>query len=128
MTFYDVYVGAPSDGDDPLDWGGDPSVGNSPTAISPCFPPSGGHGEAFWLLKGKIDRGEFSGKQVDWGAWAALVSKQQIREFIEETYRGQSWYTNSSPMPHLYKRKQELAAIVQALPEDGQFVLVASEF
>jgi len=115
MTFFDVYVGEPSGGDDPLDWGGDPSVGNTPNAISPLFPPSGAYGGAFWVLIDKIRRGEFTGKKVDWGAWAAQVSKQQIRDFIEEPYRGNDWYTDPTLMPHLYQKKQALSAFVESL-------------
>jgi len=75
----------------------------------------------------KIKRGEYSGKQVDWGAWAARVSKQQILDFIEETYRGNDWYTDPMIMPHLYAQMQKLLSSIEVLPDDRDFALVASE-
>ena len=76
----------------------------------------------------QIEREEYPGKKVDWGAWPAQVSKQQIRDFIEEHYRGHDWYTDPTLMPHLYTQMRELRDFVESLPDDGCFVLVASEF
>src|SRR5258707_11851642 len=107
MTYLDVYVGELSDGDNPLDWGGDPQYGNTAPKISPFFPP---HGNVIdtphYRLIDKINRRKYSGKQVDWGAWAAQVSQQQILDFIEETSRGDDWYTDATHMPYLYARMQ----------------------
>jgi hypothetical protein len=111
MTSYDVYVGELSGGDDPLDWGGNPSVGNTPRAISPFFFPPRGQSAPFWRLIDKIERGEYLGKKVDWGAWAARVTQQQILDFVEETYRGHDWYTDATFMPHLYEQMRELLAL-----------------
>jgi len=78
------------------------------------------------LIK-KISDGDFPGKQVDWGGWAAKVSKRDILEFIDETYRGDRTYCDPKRMPHLYERMQSLLAYVHSLPDDGFFALVASE-
>jgi hypothetical protein len=52
MPYLDVYIGRLSDGADPLDWGGDPSIGNTPKSISPAFPPN--YGRAHSQLLNKI--------------------------------------------------------------------------
>jgi hypothetical protein len=128
MTYLDVYVGSLSDGNDPLDWGGDPQYGNTALRISPFFPP---HGNVLDTphnrLIDQIKQGTYSGKQVDWGAWAARVSKQQILDFIEETYLGDDRYIDSTRMPHLYAWMQELMDCIKSLPNDGYFALVATE-
>lgn len=38
------------------------------------------------MLIDKIKSGELPGKQIDWGAWAADVSKQQIFDFLDTVY------------------------------------------
>jgi hypothetical protein len=110
--FTDVYIGRLSDGPDPLDWGGEFRIGNAPGRISPFFPPTG----SFWSLKKKIEKGDLPGKQVDWGAWAANVSKTDILDFIAQHYGGRPVDTDVA----------ELIAFVEALP-DVRDALVASE-
>lgn len=125
MTYRDVYIGELSSTADPLDWGGDWN-GNVPKLLSPYFPPHGG-GVPFFRLIEKISNGEFTGKQVDWGGWAAKVSKKDILDFITEVYRDNKWYSDPKLMPHLYAEMQTLIAYVHSLPEDGFFALVAEE-
>jgi hypothetical protein len=125
MTYFDVFVGELSDGPDPLDWGGTWS-GNTPEKRGPYFPPLAAE-TAFRRVQDMIGRGEFPGKQVDWGAWAGKASKAQILKFIEELYDGNHWYRPASPMPHLYKQFQELLAYVNALCEDKEYALIACE-
>jgi hypothetical protein len=81
----------------------------------------------FYSLVSQIKSGELQGKKVDWGAWAANVSKSDIIKFITEAYAGNSWYEDPNLMPHLYQRLQEVLKIVQALPETERFPLVALE-
>jgi hypothetical protein len=83
---------------------------------------------SFSRLVSKISKGEYSGKKVDWGAYAARVSKRQILDFIEEAYGESDWYTNRAKMPHLYQRLQELIRCVQSLSDNRDFALVATEF
>jgi hypothetical protein len=40
------------------------------------------------------------------------LSKQQILDFIEETYRGNDWYIDATLMPHLYAQMQALLAAI----------------
>jgi hypothetical protein len=93
ITHRDVFIGELSSGADPLDWGGDWN-GNVPDAKSPMFPPHGGGSLQEYPFSQLIDRissGRFQGKQVDWGGWAAKVTKQEILDFIAEVYRGNEW-------------------------------------
>jgi hypothetical protein len=78
------------------------------------------------LIK-KISDGEIPGRQVDWGAWAAKVSKRDILDFIDEVYHDDQWYSDPKLMPHLYENMQRLLAYVRSLPDDGFFALVACE-
>jgi hypothetical protein len=50
-------------------------------AVGTLFPPSS---RSFSLLVSKIRDGKYQGKQVDWGAFAANVSKGDILTFIDE--------------------------------------------
>ena len=126
MTYRYVYVGELTDRPDPLDWGGDPNVGNIPKMRCPDFPPSGPL-EPWGRVLDMIGRGETPGKQVDWGAWAGRASKAQILTLIEEVYGEDEWYGPSSSMPHLFRRFQELVAYVNALPDHKEYALVACE-
>ena len=113
MTFYDVYIG-----------------NRSGNRISPLFPPTpGGRMEdrPFWQVIRRIDDGRFNGKQVDWGAWEAEVSKKAIRQFVDDLYSGHDWYLPGSPMPHLLKSFEELKEIVDNLEPGKQYTLVACE-
>jgi hypothetical protein len=128
MTYHSVYIGRLSDHDDPLDWRGTWQFGNTPGMITPYFPPAHGYAQPFRSLTSKIDTGELSGKQVDWGAWAANVSKGDIIKFITEAYAGNDWYEDPNVMPHLYEQLQAVLTIARALPDSERFALVAEEF
>jgi hypothetical protein len=129
ITYRDVYIGELASGSDPLDWDGDWN-GNVPKVISPWFPPTGGISfpkHPFAQLIDRISTGKFQGKQVDWGGWAAKVTKQEILDFITEVYGGDNCYTDPTVMPHLYEQMQTLTEYVNSLPEGGTFALVATE-
>ena len=125
MTYLDVYVGELADGPDPLDWGGDWS-GNTPKKGGPFFPPTGS-GKAFWLIKEAVEQKQLPGKEIDWGAWAAIVSKDYILKFIDDLYRGDGWYEEPTEMPHLYAQLENVREYVRSLPDDRQYALVACE-
>ena len=69
----------------------------------------------------KIERQELAGKQVDWGAWAANVSKQEILDFIGE------FYSEAELASAAFTRLIDLNEAVAALP-DERFALIAEEF
>jgi hypothetical protein len=120
VTYADVYVGRLGEGADPLDWGGDWN-GNTPSRLSPFFPSSGGR--AFSMLTDKVDSGQLPGKRVDWGAWAANVSKQQILDFFVEVYPPEAAELSSGDSA---SRRTEVWNFLTDLP-DGRYALVASE-
>ena len=124
MTLTNVYIGALSEGPDPLDWGRDPNVGNTPGRLGPFFPPA--RANEFLVLTRKIDAGALPGKQVDWGAFAANVTKQEIAAFMDDLYKDDRTYVDPLYMPHLYPKLGELRAFVATLPE-GRYALVAVE-
>jgi hypothetical protein len=124
MPYCDVYVGQLSAGPDPLDWGGPFGIGNTPPRLTPLFPP--GSGRPFSTLVSKIKEDELPGKQIDWGAWAAIVSRQQILDFVDEVYRGDRTYSDPTHSPHLYPALGQLKQLIAAL-DDGPFALVALE-
>jgi hypothetical protein len=52
------------------------------------------------MLIDKIESGELPGKQVDWGAWAANLSKQQILDFFNAVYEpdpGRTLFAGAKP-------------------------------
>jgi len=120
MTYRDVYIAELADGADPLDWGD----GKIAPRISPLFPQGGA---AFSRLFHKVYGREYPGT-IDWtGAFATRVSKQQIFDFIEETYGGNDWYTDAARNPYLYVEMQTLMDCVKSLPDDKFFALMGSE-
>ncbi len=82
---------------------------------------------AFNELIDRIESGAYEGKQTDWGAWVAKVSKQQILGFIEDCYGQDRYYTDPKYMPHLYDKMQELLRRIESLDEHKTYALVASE-
>lgn len=127
MTYLDVYVAELADGSDPLDWPGSTWSGNSAKGITECFPPASGYGQPFFRLRENIERGEYKGKQIDWGAWAAILTKQQILTFIDDNYRGNEWYTNPTKAPDLYEKLQAIVECVRSLPDGKSYALIAEE-
>ncbi len=124
MTYTDVWIGELANGDDPLDWGGDWN-GNTPRkALRPRFPPCGGTYEPFRTVVNRIENNILKGKQVDWGAWAAVVTKQEIVALIDGLYGTDPAY---SSLEHLCEKLATVRAAVQALPDDGRYALVADE-
>ena len=124
MTITNVYIGKLSEGPDPLDWGGNYRRTNVPPRLGAFFPPA--RRDPFFTLLGKIREGHLDGKQVDWGASAANVSRQQIVEFIEEIYRGDETFLDPTSAPHLFPKLGELTRFVATLA-DERYALVAIE-
>ena len=111
MSYRDVYVG---DAADPgFTWEPDDNQwqGNSPQRISEFFPESSSR--PYYELKKRIASGEMDGKQVDWGAWAAKVTKGQIQDFLKDCYPTE--------------QHQEVLKLVEKMDVDKLYLLVASE-
>jgi hypothetical protein len=120
--YLDVYIGWLAE-DGSLCGSKDPSDEIILKRESPFFPD--GH-QAFSLLKRKIEESEFTGEQIDWGRWAAAVTKQQIILFMGEFY-GEDRKLRVGLADHQNQELQELEKFVDALPDDKVVALVACE-
>lgn len=126
MPYIDVFIGSL---DDPrFVWDYIPTNNNEsnhPHKIGPEFPDR----EGFGKLIDKIKNKEFYGKQVDWGAWAAIVTKKQIEGFVEDCYGGNNPYADpkSKPVLDFYEKIQELKKFVSALDPNKKYYLTAME-
>jgi hypothetical protein len=122
MSFLDVYIGDLSDPS--FRWDGGNWNGNVPTRLSPFFP--GGDRIRRVMLE-RIDSKAYEGKQTDWGGYVAKVTKQQIKDLIQEQYGDHDWYKDPSPMPHMLQALQKLRDFVDSLEERKLHALVATE-
>jgi hypothetical protein len=120
-------MGPLSVGRHPLDWGGE----NRPAAFRPYsdpnavfFPPS--PRAAFLELLDRIYSGEVQARRIDWGCWAAKMSKRKIIAFIDELYVSNPYQSEAANDLDAVRRKriEELLAFVQSLP-DHDFAIIA---
>jgi hypothetical protein len=130
VPYADVYIGPLSTGGHPLDWGGE----KRPAAFRPYsdpnyvfFPPSSP--AAFFELLDRIRSEEVQARRIDWGCWAAKMSKKKIIDFIEDVY-ADSPHLREPPATNSdlvwCQRLQELIAFVRRLPDD-EFAVIAIE-
>lgn len=107
--YLDVYIAFLDGTKDP---DGYPNLVQNPTPPTRRQSPFFRNGsQAFWELKHRIDAGMYEGWPIDWGAWGALVTKQQISEFIRDVGAGSA----------------ELLMFVARLDPEVKYALVASE-
>jgi hypothetical protein len=125
VTITNVYIGKLSGGPDPLDWSRDPATGVPPPRLGEFFPPA--RQPLFLTLLRKIKEGVLEGRQIDWGAWGAEVSKLQILQFIEEVYDGDETYLDPTKAPHLFPMLADLVSFVGTLDDNERYALVAIE-
>ena len=83
--FREVFIGELGAGD-ALDWGGDPDVGNVPRRIGPVFPRTGAAIDPYDVVVDWLRKGRASGRRVDWGAVAIVVQRDDIWEFLTDSY------------------------------------------
>ena len=121
MTHLDVYVAELADGPDPLYWPGTTWSGNTAGRIGPYFPPAAGYGQPFFELRRRIENGKYKGKRIDWGAWATVMSKGQILDFVVERYE----IIDGAEIGD--EKLRTLLAFVRALPDDKRYALIAEE-
>lgn len=119
MTWYDVYVGY---NDDSFKWEGGNWSGNYPRNGSPRLPLPA----PFYELIEKIETGKYEGKQLDWGAYGAKASKEQIVDFIKEYYND-DWLQRHVTLPHIIEQLDRVYDFVLELDSDKTYVLVALE-
>lgn len=124
MTYTDVYIGRLSEGPDPLDRSGGWD-GNQPERISRDFPVGRrGGSEPFSAFHDRMKDGRIQGKQVDWGAWAAIMSKADIESFVFEIY-GDNY--DPDALPFQRSAYEDLMGVIKTLSNDQQYALVALE-
>jgi hypothetical protein len=128
-----AYIGATDDPE--FSW--DPKVAKSPyynlpRRLGPQFPPSDHMGRygAFSMIIDRIHSGRYHGRKVDWGGYAARVSLDELKRFVDEIFpAGFTFDPPSSRIKvfaHLDQRLQELRDFVGSLAE-GEYYLVAAE-
>ena len=118
--YLDVYVGF---FDGSFDENGYSNICNAPKRQSPFFPTGS---VAFRELNKRISEGVYEGRRIDWGAWFAKVSKQQIKDFMSDMYDDGSCLDRDYS-DHIKKNYLELIAFVDELDDDGEYALTASE-
>jgi hypothetical protein len=123
MAGRDVYVGRLKDPN--FQWDVYGTIANIPERLTPLFPLASWG--PFWKLFERIENGYYVGKQVDWGAWAAKVSKDQILEFFDEMYSHDALALTGTPFPWIIESVDELRESLEALPDDELYVLIALE-
>jgi hypothetical protein len=117
VTYYDVYVGR---SDDPnFSWGDKEHEGRPPHRLGPFFPATRGGasypGGAFGELVDRIDDGRLEGARLDWDAWGAKVTRDEILTFVSEVYASDTTSLD------------EIRSFVESLDPDETYILVASE-
>ena len=119
MPLTDVYVAST---DDPVLVEGREGL---PAGLGPGFPPCGG--QPFLLVLRRIKEGTYRGRQVDWGAWCAEVSKGQILDLVRECYEGDRTYLDPEYLPHLYPLMAPFLEFIRGLDDQATYALIAFE-
>ena len=127
MSLLDVYIGK-------LEWpvperaSEAPIPNAAPRRLSSSFPPPSGTREnPYFLILRKIEKGDYAGRQMRWGAWVAKVRKGQIHELIDEVYAGDRIVRDPAYKPHLSAQLSELHSCLESLDQDVEYALVANE-
>ena len=91
---------------------------------------AGGYGKAFFAICKGVESGRFRGVQVDWGSWAAHMTRTEIKQFMVKIYGPPGAYEarHAGVMEHLADKMRALRSFVSSLPADGKFAVVCEEF
>ena len=101
-----------------------------PRLVSDGFPES--HDD-FLELRDRMEDGRYVTKPIDWGTWAAKVSKQEIIEFLRNQYgddimEEESAYIKSQDYCKVdVKTMKGLITLVRQLDDNETYALVARE-
>jgi hypothetical protein len=125
MTYTDVYITAANNVEE---LGEGPKDAERPHCWFPPWYPS--LPDAFTEIRDRVTSGRFRGVQVDWGSWAARMTRDEVLAFIDEIYGPPGAYEaqNAGVMEHLADKMRELRRYVAELPADGKFAVVCEEF
>jgi len=130
----DVYLGLVEQ----IDWdalpGTDKWNGNVAHRMGPIFPPAFGRRTPWDALVHQIMAHELDGKQVDWSAFAARLTKPQILTFMDGLYGPDcaEWYAKSARpgfdgFAEFIPYMRELQQFVEGLKDDETYALMAVE-
>lgn len=108
------------------------NICNLPPVIGPRFPPSGHDGlpQAWFLVHDRIETGRYEGRQIDWGAFAGCVTREEVIALAEEVFP--TGWTYDAPdaevkaFTHLDRDLVAFRAFIGGLPE-GDYLVVACE-
>ena len=117
MTYFDAYIGDPDDKD--FSCNNDNWNGNIPKRISPFI--IGGFDEVFK----RINRGEYSGKQTDWGGYTGIISKKEIISLLDFLYK--DYHIRYAGLPHIIEQIDELKEFINKLDSTQSYYIVAAE-
>lgn len=120
--YLDVHIGRMDD--DEFVANRDTPSGAVPKALSPLFPD--GH-RAFWEVKRRLHDGRLTGGATDWAGWVAPASKEVIAAVFRDLYTDRPDYGPDTSYPHLRQQMEALGAFIDAIDDDGQWALVATE-
>lgn len=110
----EVYIGDLSDPE--FDYENGKWSGNIPKRISGYFPDP--HKIFLEIIK-KIDIGEITGKQTDWGSWTAILYPSELANVVKELYGEVACIKN--------KYIRTVLVFVHKLDNKKQYGLVACE-
>lgn len=113
VRFREVFVGELG-ANDTLDWGGDRDEGNVPARLGPVFPRNGAVVDPFSVVIDWLRRGRASGRRVDWGAVALVVTRDDLHAFAVDCYGRE-------------RLPGALTDLILALDPQRRYALVASE-
>lgn len=130
----EVYIGSV----DQIEWQTLPGTekwnGNTAPRIGPRFPPAFGRKTPWDALVEAIMAHELDGKQVDWAAFAARVTKPQIVAFMDTIYGPNcaAWYDKAAlpgfaGFAEFTTDMRELQQFVARLKDDETYALMAVE-
>ena len=124
MTYYDAWIATSSAAE--VTGRVEGSAGyRQPTERSPFLPEGR---QAFFCLRDGIKSGTYRGRQVDWGSYAASMTRQEVEAFLKETHGAPGIYEKNCGLTHLADRMRELRAFVANLPESTELKVVVEEF
>jgi len=121
MTMTTVYIG---DINDPsFDWDGADGI---PKNLNRDFPPDGNSYLGYfhrWIEKSGVEC-----KLTWYEVWVAIVTKNQINDYIEYCYGSDPSYNDPNIwLPHLVDRLDSVKVFVSELNSHEQYALVAME-
>ena len=127
--YTDVYVGEFSE----HVWDGWSSISNQPKGVTSFFPEPvstperfGGY-QPFCDVKDRIKDGIYEGRQLDWGCWAAKVTKKDLLLLMDEYYPEDWLNSESAKFVNRGKFAAELKKEIANLDENAMYLLTALE-